>query len=111
MFLRESAVRSIANPGLTHQISQGFGPVQLTGSCCAATALALAVDGRRLEFRRIEGDGGQAPAVHHGRHPGVDTLLEGQRVSRQKTRRKVSCEGTPPAKVRTVWSQSILEWA
>src|ERR1700682_841707 len=30
---------------------------------------------------------------------------------RRKTRRKVSCEGTPPGKVRTVWSQSILEWA
>ena len=30
--------------------------------------------------------------------------------SRQKTRRKVSCEGTPPGKVSTVWSQSSLEW-
>src|SRR6516164_8858559 len=30
---------------------------------------------------------------------------------RQKTRRKVSCEGMPPGKVRKVLSQSILEWA
>ena len=53
---------------------------RLTDGAPRRTALALAVDGHRLEFRRIEGDGGQAPAVHHGRHPGVETPLEGQRV-------------------------------
>ena len=53
---------------------------RLTDSAPRRTALALAVDGHRLEFRRIEGDGGQAPAVHHGRHPGVETLLESHRV-------------------------------
>src|SRR5512135_488655 len=43
-------------------------------------ALGLAVDGDRPQLGRISSDGGDSLPLHQRRHPGVETLLEGQRI-------------------------------